>query len=294
MDISIIIVNYMTYEKTVNTIESITRYTNGIKFEIILVDNGSKNDDAERLEKYTTNNNYKIKFIKNKENTGFSKGNNVAVKEAKGEYIIFLNSDTELTENSFYKAITYIRKNRDIGALGTRLVTPDGKLDHGCKRGFPTPSASLYYLLKMDKLFKNQRKYGAYKLSYLDEYEVNDVDAISGAFFLTSKKVLDKVGSFDNQFFMYGEDIDLCYRIKEAGYRIVYNPNIGTVIHYKGASGKKRRYKTIYHFYEAMIRFYNKHYRKKYNFLVTGTVYLAVGGLLIVKILSNILKFKDQ
>lgn len=282
----------MTYEKTVNTIESVLRYTNHIDYEIILLDNGSKNDDAEKLEKYAKKYPDKIYYIKNKENSGFSKGNNIAFEKAKGEYIIFLNSDTELTDNSLYKGLIYKKNNKKIGALGTRLVTPDGKLDHGCKRGFPTPSASLYYFLKLNKLFKNQSKHDTYKLSYLDEYKINDVDVISGAFFMSPKKVLNEVGVFDEQFFMYGEDIDLCYRIKEKGYKVVYNPEIGTVIHYKGASGKKRRFKTIYHFYHSMIIFYNKHYRKKYNVLVTGTIYLAVGALFLIKIINNILKQK--
>lgn len=290
MDLSIIVVNYMTYEKTVNTISSIFMYTRGVDYEVILVDNGSKNNDSLKLGKYIKDNNLKVKYIQNKENLGFSKGNNIGIKKSKGQYIALLNSDTELTENSFNKAVTYLKDNKNVGALGCRLITPDGKLDHGCKRGFPTPEASIYYILKLDKFFKNNIKYGAYRLSYLNEHEINDVDVISGAFFVTTRKVLDKVGLLDERFFMYGEDIDLCFRIKENGYRIVYNPTIGTVIHYKGSSGKKRRLKTIYNFYEAMILFYNKHYRKKYNPVVTIIVYLSVGVLFITKALKNIFK----
>ncbi len=289
MELSIIIINYMTFEKTVHSIESILRYTEGLKYEIILVDNASLNNDAKKLDKYINNNNLDIKLIKNSENVGFSIGNNMGIKEANGDYIAFLNSDIELTENSLLKALSYIKGNSDVGAIGCRLITPDGKLDHGCKRGFPTLKASLHYFLKLDKVF-NDIKYDNYKLSHLNEHEINTVDVISGAFFVTSKRVLDEVGVFDDRFFMYGEDIDLCYRIKEKGYRVVYNPEVGTVVHYKGSSGKKRKYKTLYHFYESMILFYNKHYRKKYNFLVTIMVYLAVCVLFIIKLVSNSFK----
>lgn len=289
MDLSVIIINYMTYEKTVNTINSVLKYTEGIEHEIILLDNGSESSQVAGLRKFISDKNTDIRFIENKKNIGFSKGNNIAINEAKGEYILFLNSDTELTENSLFKAIEHMKQNRDIGALGCRLVTPDGKLDHGCKRGFPTPEASLYYFLKLDKLFKDKVKYGAYRLNYLSEFEINDVDVISGAFFMTSKEVLEKAGVFDESFFMYGEDIDLCYRIKESGYRVVYNPEIGTVIHYKGSSGRKRRLRTIYNFCEAMILFYNKHYRKKYNLAVTVCVYLGVGVLFVAKAIKNII-----
>lgn len=278
----------MTYEKTVNTINSVIKHTIGLDYEIILIDNGSGNADPDKLDRYIKENHLDIKYIRNKNNLGFSKGNNIGIKEAKGEYIAFMNSDTELTDNSYLKAVEYMNENEDIGAIGCRLITPDGKLDHGCKRGFPTPEASMYYFLKLDKLFNNNIKYGAYKLSYLDEYKVHDVDAISGAFFVSTRKVLNKVGVLDERFFMYGEDIDLCYRIKESDYRVVYNPDIGTVIHYKGSSGKKRKFKTIYHFYEAMILFYNKHYKKGYNLLTTISVYSAIGILFIIKVIKNL------
>lgn len=289
LDLSIIIVNYMTYDKTVNTIESVLKFVQDINYQIILVDNASPNDDALKLEKYVIDIE-NLLYIKNLENLGFAKGNNIALKVAKGKYVAFLNSDTELTTDAFSYAFKYMEKNTDVGALGTRLIDVYGKLDHGCKRGFPTPIDSFYYLLKFDKLFKNPYKYGKYRMDYLSEYEINEVDVISGAFFLTRKSILDKIGSFDEIFFMYGEDIDLCYRIKKNGYKIIYNPELGDVIHYKGASAKKRRIKTIYNFYEAMLIFYDKNYKDEYNFMVRALIYIGVYGIMSVKLVKNLFR----
>ncbi|MBP2027132.1 GT2 family glycosyltransferase [Acetoanaerobium pronyense] len=289
IDISIIVVNYMTYEKTINTIESIFRFTENLSYEILLVDNGSKNNDRFLLEKYSKGKN-NIIFIPSKTNLGFGKGNNLALKKAKGEYICFLNSDTELTANSFYRGIKFLQDNSDVGAVGPRLIDIKGFLDNGCKRGFPTPKDSLYYFLKLDKITGNKAKYGKYKLSFLSEYEIHDVDVISGAFFLTKKTILDKFGSFDENFFMYGEDIDLCYRLKKNGYRIMYNPKLGDVIHYKGESGKKRRFKTLFHFYNAMVIFYKKHYKAQNNFLVSMLVYIGIYSMFFIKLLTNFFK----
>lgn len=286
MDLSIIILNYMTSTITAKTIQSVLKFTENIDFEIILVDNASKCEDVKKLEEYI-HDKIGIMLIKNKKNVGFGSGNNIAYKYTSGKYILFINSDCELTDNTLYKAISFMNKHVDIAAVGTRVITPDGKLDNGCKRGFPSPRASLYYFLGLHKLSKNP-KYDQYKLFHLDEYKVSDVDVISGAFILARKSVLDQVGVFDEDFFMYGEDIDLCYRIKQAGYRIVYNPELGNVIHYRGQSSKYRKFKTIYNFYEAMIIFYRKHYKKNSNILTTSFVYTAVILLCMVKMIKNI------
>ena len=289
IDLSIIIINYMTYEKTVNAIESIYKYTKDVSFEILLVDNGSKNQDKYLLEEYTKDT-PQIIFIPSKNNLGFGKGNNLALCQAKGRYVCFLNSDTELTANSFFYGINYLKNNPAIGAITPRLIDANGLLDNGCKRGFPTVKDSLYYFLKLEKITGNKKKYGNYKLSYLSEHQINEVDVISGAFFLIKKTLLDEIGSFDEDFFMYGEDIDLCYRIKEAGYKILYNPNLGDVIHYKGSSGKKRRVRTLFHFYDAMIIFYTKHYRKDNNFLINILVYISVYTMFVIKLIINLFK----
>lgn len=283
-NLNIIIINYRTLNLTISSIEHISVFERSFLDSVILVDNGSNNGDEEKLEAYSRELN--LTFIPNSTNLGFAKANNQAMKLASGDYIALLNSDTELTTDSFTKAMAYLEENPSVGAVGCRLITPDGKLDQGCKRGFPTPKASLFYFLKVHKWLKRP-ELDLYKLSHLDEHEIHEVDVISGAFMVLPRRVVEEVGMLDERFFMYGEDIDWCYRIREAGYKIVYNPKLGDVIHYKGASGKKRKFKTLYNFYEAMILFYNKHYLKKYNLLVTLLVYFGIILQFMLKLVWN-------
>ncbi|MCK5758887.1 MAG: glycosyltransferase family 2 protein [Clostridiales bacterium] len=293
MDLSIIIINYMTYSITINALESIFKNTKGIDYEVILLDNASENQDVSKFVDYLNKSNENVKLVKNAENSGFGKGNNIAVKQATGKYLVFFNSDCELTENTFKKCIDYMDGDNDIGVVGPRLMSPDGKLDNGCKRGFPTPKASFYYLIGMHKISKNP-KFDRYKLFHLDEFKIAEVDAVSGAFLFTRKDIFEKVGGFDKNYFMYGEDLDFCHCVKEMGYKVIYNPDTGNVIHYRGESGKHRKFKTLYNFYEAMILFYNKYYKNKKNFLVTAAVYTAVGVMFLLKTIAGVFKKRDK
>jgi len=223
----------------------------------------------------------------NKSNLGFAKANNIGMRVAKGEYILLLNSDTVVNGDCLDVCITQMKKKTNIGALGCKVVLPDGKLDHACKRGFPTPKASLYYLLKLHKI--NQKKYGQYDALHLHEDEVGEVDSLTGAFMLMPKAVLNEVGLLDEDFFMYGEDIDLCYRIKEGGYKILYYPK-EQITHYKGSSSKKKRTKVIYDFHQAMWIFYKKHYYKKYNFIISFLVYIGIWAKYLLEIIKNSFK----
>lgn len=275
MDLSIIILNYNTKEITKQTVESVINTTKNIDYEIFLLDNGSSDGSIEFFqEEYEQALN--INLIFNDENLGFSKANNQAIKKAKGKYVLLLNSDTIVKEECIVKCMDYMDKHPQVGALGPKIVLADGSLDHACKRGFPTPSASLYYILNLEKFFPKSEKFGRYRMSHLSNDEINEVDALTGAFMMVRKEVVEKIGALDERFFMYGEDLDWCYRIKEAGWKIIYYPE-SLLIHLKGQSSrKKRRYKTIYQFHKTMLQFYNKHYLKKYNIFVTAFVYFGV------------------
>lgn len=289
MKLSIIIVNYNTYDLTKQTIESIIQKEHPFQYEILLVDNASSDGSIEKLQKDFNNliSEEILQIFINKVNLGFAKANNIGMRIAKGKYILLLNSDTVVKEDCLESCIIEMDKNTSIGALGCKVVLPDGKLDHACKRGFPTPKASLYYLLKLYK--KDPIKYGQYDALHLHDDEVGEVDCLMGAFMLIPKDVLNKVGLLDEDFFMYGEDIDLCYRIKEGGYKILYYPN-AQIIHHKGGSSKKKRTKVIYDFHEAMWIFYKKHYYKKYNFAITCLVYIGIWAKYLVAIIKNALK----
>ncbi|GAA0727047.1 glycosyltransferase family 2 protein [Clostridium malenominatum] len=288
MDLSIIIVNYNTKELLKQTVESVINTVGqAVTYEIIVSDNGSKDGSCEMIKESFPG----IKLIENNANLGFSKANNIAIKESKGRYILILNSDTVVKENCLQKSVAYMDNHPEAGVLGCRVVLPDGSLDKACKRGFPTPKASLHYILKLDKLFPGNKNFGRYHMGHLSEFETGEVDAVVGAFMMVRREAIDKVGLLDESFFMYGEDIDWCHRIKEGGYRIIYYPKALT-IHYKGASSKKKRVKTIYEFHRAMYLFYNKHYRKKYNIFITLLVYIGIALKLILTYMVNIFKKK--
>lgn len=291
MKLSIIIVNYNTYALTKQTIDSIIEKNHSFNYEILLVDNASADGSIEKL-KIDFNNIISNKILKvfiNKSNLGFAKANNIGIKASNGKYILLLNSDTVINEDCLDKCISQMEKDSNIGALGCKVVLPDEKLDHACKRGFPTPKASLYYLLKLHKI--NAQKYGYYDALHLNEDDIGEVDSLMGAFMLMPKVVLDKVGLLDEDFFMYGEDIDLCYRIKEGGYKILYYPK-AQIIHYKGGSSKKKRTKVIYDFHQAMWIFYKKHYYKEYSFVISVLVYIGIWAKYLLELLKNEIKKK--
>lgn len=285
MNLSIIIVNFNTKKLLKDTLQSIIDTAYLTKYEIIVVDNASTDGSIEMVK-----NQYpQVNLIENKYNLGFPKANNIGIKDALGRYILLLNSDTKVLDDCIQRCLEYMDSKTEIGALGCKLLLANGKLDHACKRGFPTPEASLYYLLKLYKLFPNSKRFGQYTLNYLSIDEISEVDALTGAFMMVRKEVINNVGLLDETFFMYGEDLDWCFRIKEDGYKVIYYPEAVT-IHYKGGSSKRKRYKTIYEFHRAMFIFYNKHYRNKYNFIVTGIVFAAIAVKMAIAFLINFFK----
>lgn len=291
MKLSIIIVNYNTYNLTKQTIESVIKKEHSFEYEILLVDNASRDGSIEKLQE-TFNYIISKKILKifiNTSNLGFAKANNIGIRAASGEYILLLNSDTVVNNDCLEQCILEMDANSNLGALGCKVILPNGSLDHACKRGFPSPKASLYYLLKLHKI--NPLKFGQYDALHLGEDEVGEVDSLMGAFMLMPMRVLKKVGLLDEDFFMYGEDIDLCYRIKEGGYNILYFPK-AKITHHKGGSSKKRKTKVIYDFHEAMWIFYKKHYYKKYNFLITSLVFIGIWAKYLLELIKNVFSTK--
>lgn len=273
--ISVSIVNYNAGDFLLRCLESLEKSTN-VDLDIYVVDNASSDNSLEKaIKKFP-----KVNFIKNQENLGFSKAHNQILRKIKTEFILILNPDTEVSSDAISKMVLFLEKNPKVGALTCKLVLENGKLDWASHRGFPTPLASfMYYFLKDDSLYHLSKK-------SLDT--PHEVDAISGSFFMTRKSVLEKVGLFDEDYFMYAEDIDLCYRIKKAGLKIMYVPT-ATTIHHKGVSSglkkhsqhvttadlvtKKRSYDS---FYNAMEIFYKKRMKQSYPFFVNWLVYLGI------------------
>ncbi|AOY75539.1 glycosyltransferase family 2 protein [Clostridium formicaceticum] len=285
MDLSIIIVNYNTIELTKQTLHSIFDKKYNFIYEVFVVDNASTDGSVDMIKTEFP----QVQLIENNQNLGFSKANNLAITLAEGKYILLLNSDTVVLEDCLSKSLSYLDAHPEIGVLGCQVILKNGQLDHACKRGFPTPEASLYYILKLNKLFPNSKRFGQYDLTYLSDQEVNQVDAVTGAFMMVRRGVIDEVGGLDEDFFMYGEDLDWCYRIKKAGWKIIYYPE-AKIIHYKGASNKKKKVKIVYEFHRAMYLFYKKHYNEKYNAFVKGLVYMGIGIKLAISTVVNLFK----
>lgn len=270
MDLSIVIVNYNTKALSTQAVKSIIATTRAIEYEIIIVDNSSKTSE------YFEMKDKRVKILSKVENKGFGHACNIGANIAIGRYILFLNSDTIMEKDTLKTAVEYMDKHNEIGCLGIKTLLKDGSFDHGCKRGFPTPFNSLCYVLKLYKICPKIKKFGGYTLNYLSQEETNEVDSVSGAFMLIPKRVIGKVGLFDESIFMYGEDIDLCYRIKKSGYKVVYYADV-KMTHLKGQSGLHTKSPiVIKHFHDGIKRFYDMYYKEKHSFVVTLLMHSAI------------------
>lgn len=285
MDLSVVIVNYQTFELTRDTIDSILKYEYPFSYEILVVDNSSGDDSLFKLQNYFKD---KVKFIASKENKGFASGNNQALKQATGKYQLLLNSDTIVWENTLEEIYNYMQKNKDVGACGCQVLLEDGELDKACKRSFPNVKNSFFRLFHIPTKSDDND----YNLDNLPDGDIYEIDCLTGAFMFIRKEALDEVGFLDETFFMYGEDIDLCYRIKNSGWKIVYYGK-SKITHLKGASSKKQKSKLIYEFYRAMYIYYKKHHAEDSSFLVNFFVYLGISLLCILKLFLNMFKKKS-
>lgn len=255
--------------------------------EVFVVDNNSIDGSVKMVEEKFP----QVHLIANKENTGFSVANNQAMKIAKGEYVLLLNPDTLVEEDTFKQVVEFMDAHPGAGGLGCKMVDGKGVFLPESKRGLPTPSVAFYKIFGLSKLFPKSKKFGRYHLSYLDNNEIHEIEVLSGAFMLMRKKALDKVGLLDEAFFMYGEDIDLSYRIILGGYKNYYYPKT-RIIHYKGESTKKSSVNYVFVFYNAMIIFAKKHFSQKnaktFSFLINLAIYfratMALGARFIKKI----------
>ena len=285
MDLSIIIVSFNTKEITkkclLNLQKNFQKYP--LKYEVIVIDNSSDDGSKEMLidfnKKWTD-----LKLIFSDKNEGYGKANNLGTAKAKGRFILYLNSDAIVSDIDFTDIISLFESHNDIGALTVKVLLPNGKIDPASHRGFPTIWHSLSYFFGLEKLFAKvpliNKFFGGYHLSYLDLNTVHQIDSGTGAFFFLRKETVDKIGGFDKDFFMYGEDLEMAYQIKKMGMKIYYYP-LWEVIHLKYSSGfkttdKKIKSNTRLHFYKSMKIFYKKHYAPKNFWLVNQLIYLFI------------------
>jgi GT2 family glycosyltransferase len=284
MDLSIIILNFNTKNLLINLLDSLKKADRGVyKIEIIVVDNASADGSQEMVEKHYP----ETKLIKNLNNIGYSKANNIAAIKAKGKYLLFLNSDTLVSKDTLVNVLDFVHQKK-VKALTCRVELKNGKLDPASHRGFPTPWASFTYFFGFEKIFPQSKLFSQYHQGWKDLGKIHQVDAISGAFFFISKNTFFKANKFDEDYFMYGEDLDLCYKLKKLNIPVYFYP--GTkIIHFKKRSGRKKdmsnlskqkqaliRKHSKKHFYETMKTFYKKHYQHQYPWIVKQLVLLGI------------------
>lgn len=282
MDVSVVIVNYQTFDLTKDTINSILSYSYPFDYEVIVVDNASGDDSLSRLQDYFKD---KVKFIASDENRGFAAGNNLALKNVESNYVLLLNSDTVVWENTLENVYDYMQANPDVGACGCRVRLENGELDKACKRTFPNVKNSFFRLFHIP----NKSKDDNYNLTDLPDDGIYEIDCLTGAFMFIRNEALKQTGLLDETFFMYGEDIDLCYRIKQAGWKIIYYGE-SSITHLKGASSKKQKSKLLYEFYRAMYVYYKKHHADENSFIVNIVVYFGIAVLCVIKLFLNMFK----
>ena len=285
MKLSVIIVSYNVKHFLEQCLHSVRAAIPGIEAEIFVVDNSSVDGSVKMVkEKFP-----EVFCIANADNPGFAKANNQAIRQSKGEYVLLLNPDTIVETDTFTKVITFMDSHADAGGLGVKMVDGTGHFLPESKRGLPTPGVAFCKVFGLSRLFPKSKTFNKYHLGYLNKDKTHQVEILAGAFMLMRKKVLDEVGLLDESFFMYGEDIDLSYRIIKAGYHNYYFPDT-RIIHYKGESTKKGSLNYVFVFYNAMIIFARKHYSQKNARLFSLLINMAIYFRAFLSISSRILK----
>jgi len=265
--LSIIIVNYNVKLLLESCLHSVAKAIENLEAEVVIVDNASSDNSINYLQPIFP----QFNFISNMVNEGFAKANNRALAIAKGEFILFLNPDTTVPQNCFEKCITFMKAHGEAGALGVKMLNGEGKFLKESKRGFPSPMVAFWKLTGITGMLPRSPLFSKYYLGHLDENMDHEADVLSGAFMMVKKEVLQKTGGFDERFFMYAEDIDLSFRINQAGYKNYYFAGT-SIIHYKGASTKKD-FKYVKQFYKAMSQFVKKYYgRGVYSMLLDAGI----------------------
>ena len=254
MKLTVIIVSYNVRHYVEQCLNSLYRALNGIEAEIYVVDNHSRDDTVEALTRSYPD----VNLVASNHNLGFARANNIAVKQSESEYVLLINPDTFVGEGVISECLKFMDEHADAGALGVRRIDSNGNVAQESRRGLPTPMTAFYKMCGLCKRFPNNTRFGKYYMGYLPWDKPVEIEVVSGAFFMMRRDSLEKVGLLDEDFFMYGEDIDLSYRLLKAGLHNWYYP--ATILHYKGESTQKSSFRYVHVFYEAMFIFFRKHF----------------------------------
>lgn len=288
-ELAIVIVNFNVKDLLRDCLRSLDRARNGLSVDVWVVDNASTDQSAEMVASEFP----WVNLRKTRSNLGFARANNLALREILAaapiqglpRHVMLLNPDTEVPSEALIELPRFLDDNSDVGAVGPRLLLSNGQLDLACRRSFPTPKVALYRMTGLSRLFPRSPRFGRYNLAYLPIDAIAEVDSVVGACMLVRGEVLVKVGLLDEAFFMYGEDLDWALRIKQVGWKIVYNGQV-VVYHHKRASSSQRSGESLIAFYRAMLIFFEKHYASQttwsLRWLVVGGIYLRAGCALVL------------
>lgn len=294
-DLDVVIVNYNTKDLLRACLQSVLSSEISFRMRVLVVDNASKDDSVEMVEQEFVPLYSNLTLIASRHNGGFSYGNNLALRQIcplpensnletnklyvgcqpQARYVLLLNPDTVVPPDAFQKMYDFMQTQPEVGVVGPKLVRGNGQLDFACRRSFPTPAVSFYRMLGLSKLFPKNPRFARYNLTYLNPNELAEIDSVCGAFMMIRAEALHQAGLLDETFFMYGEDLDWSFRIKQYGWKVFYNPAT-TVIHYKGESSKQRSVGAIINFYDAMHVFYKKHYAPQTFFLLNWLIIFGI------------------
>ena len=254
MKLSVVIVNYNVSHYLLQCVDSLSHALRGTDSEVIVVDNHSRDNSVTLLRQYHP----EVRIVENLHNLGFAKANNIAIRQSRGEYVLLLNPDTIVSESVVKGVISFLDSHPEAGSAGVRMLNADGTVAPESRRGVPTPMTAFYKLSGLCGMFPNSRRFGRYYLGHLPWDSPQQIEVVSGAFCMLRTSVLKKVGLLDEDYFMYGEDIDLSYRILKSGATNWYVPE--TILHYEGESTHKSSFRYVHVFYQAMHIFFRKHF----------------------------------
>jgi O-antigen biosynthesis protein len=272
VDMTVLILSYNVRELLSLALRTSLAAAQDLPVEILVVDNASPDGSADMVESEFP----QVRLVRSGRNLGFAGGNNLGMRAAHGELVLLLNPDVLVHPKAFAQLIDYMKRNPEVGAAGGRIINRDGTIDHAAKRGFPSPSAAFYRMVGLSYLFPKSKRFGRYSMTYADENEEIEVDGLSGAFMCVRRSVIEEIGGLDEDFFMYGEDLDWSYRIQQAGWKLGYVPS-AEIVHFKGESTRKMpRLRQMYEFHRAMYIFVKKHIAPNRNPIVVSFIEMGI------------------
>ncbi len=270
-DLSVVVASFNTRDLLAACLGTLQQATGALRAEVVVVDNSSSDGSAAMVASRFPD----VRLLRNTTNEGFAKANNRAMRESRGRFVLLLNPDTLIPSDTIEPLVRFLEAHPKVGMAGCRVERVDGRLDEACKRGFPTPLAALGRFLGLDRLFPNHPVLGGYRKVAADPAGRYEVDSLVGAFMLVRRETIDDVGGLDENFFMFGEDVDWCYRVKRKDWQVYYVGDY-RVVHHKGGSTRKVPQRMNWHFHRSMFLFHRKHLVDRYPFFVNWLVYAGI------------------